>query len=203
MLDLSRIDMSEVDPELLAEAVTGVERVNLYGTNHSNPQMDSLFTRILQGSKLKKLLIGDLAMRNVDPVMLAGAINKLEYVNLYLSMLTNEQKKTILTAITVGTKLKSLKMQSSLFFYDDPYLLARAVNMLEEVDLSYAVLNKYELENAIRESLQPYSKLRRFWLKGVGGALAHVDEELLLMAADKIELTSTSVSLHHSSLPDI
>ena len=36
MLDLSRIDMSEVDLELLAEAVAGVNRVNLYGTNLSN-----------------------------------------------------------------------------------------------------------------------------------------------------------------------
>jgi len=201
VVDLSRIDLSKVDPEMLAVAVGGVERVNLYGTNLSNQQLDTLFTSILQGSKLKKLLIGDLVMRTVDPEMLAKAVNMLEYVNLYWSILTMEQRKAILTAVTVETKLKSLKMNEWISFKEDRFLLARAVNMLEEVDLSHATLNKQGLENVLRESLKPDSKLRRLWLEGVS-PIDQVDKELLTLAANKYELTTTSISIHHSSLPD-
>jgi len=201
LLDLSRINLSEVDPELLAVAVNGVERVNLYQTSLSNQQLDALFTGIIQGSKLRKLLIGDLGMEAVDPELLSRAVNKLQYVSLYWSLLTMEQKKAIFTAITVGTVLKSFKMTEYISFEEDPFLIARAVNKLEEVDLTYSTLSQQELENVLQESLKPDSKLRRLWLKRVS-PIEQVDVELLHLVSNKLELYTASASLHHASLPD-
>ena len=56
MLDLSRIDMSEVDLELLAEAVAGVNRVNLYGTNLSNQLKLELTSRLTFNYGVKRKL---------------------------------------------------------------------------------------------------------------------------------------------------
>merc|ERR1719319_409681 len=102
--------LSSVDPELLVQAVTQLEKVELVGTRLTPQQVEAIFAALDTSSQMKKLRIRSNNLSSVDPDVLARVVNKLETVDITITHLTEQQKIRILTRSLLTTNLKELYM---------------------------------------------------------------------------------------------
>jgi len=109
-LDLSYNDLSSVDANILAQAVTKLEEVGLRETKMTHKQKKAIFAALDTTSHLKILRIGDTSLSCVDPDVLARVANKLETVSMRYTNLTEQQMTRILTQSLLTTNLKELSM---------------------------------------------------------------------------------------------
>ena len=86
--------LSTVSPDLLAEAVAGLEEVKLWSNRLTSKQLDALFETIKTNSGIKKINIKDNKLCGVDPGNLTRAVARLEEVFLADTRLTRMQADT-------------------------------------------------------------------------------------------------------------
>ena len=132
------IDLSKVDPCLLARAVNRLEEMDLFGLDLSIQQWEAILTATGKAEcKMKILNMNSINLTTVNPKLLASAVNRIGTVRLCETQLTGEQWEAIFTAIRDGnSKMKELYIPENNFTTVSPSLLASAVNMLEEVNMS-------------------------------------------------------------------
>ena len=76
-LDISGNDLPEVDPGLLAKAVTKLKTLDISDTELTQQQAVTILTAFSEGSKLTKLYISWNNLSGVDPGQLPMAVTKL------------------------------------------------------------------------------------------------------------------------------
>ena len=104
-------DLSLVDTELLARAVTSLVEVHLQNTELTQEQSEAVFAAIIErDSPLEKLNMRGNNLSLVEPSILGRAVNNLEEVNLGYCQLSQQQAEAILTESLVKTSLKKLDM---------------------------------------------------------------------------------------------
>ena len=104
-LSILNVDLSSVDPYLLASAVGRLELVQLpkEKRNMTDEQSEAIYTAVASGAtQIKSLVVG---MTPLEPEVVARAINNLEYWNASLGRGTAE---AILTQSLVKTSLKKM-----------------------------------------------------------------------------------------------
>ena len=104
-------DLENVDVAAFARLATRVESLNIAKTEISRKQAEEIFKAIAcSPGALKKLNMDSNDLREVDPKVMADAVNKLEKVCLSdMPLLTQRQMRMILTqALEKGTTLKEL-----------------------------------------------------------------------------------------------
>ena len=115
------IDLSEIEPELLAGKVMKLSRVEMNDVNNlSSTQVEEIF-RLLDNEKKKEALplLNTLGLAGVDlssvPIdRLARVVNKLEWANLCRTNITCCQlKRLLLGPEALATKLKVLNLKGS------------------------------------------------------------------------------------------
>merc|ERR1712096_504528 len=82
-LDMSDNDLSEVDPDNLANFVANIENVDLCDTQLSTEQITALLNRIDTNTKLKKLSIYHNNLSEVDPNIIRRVRAIIEYSGEY------------------------------------------------------------------------------------------------------------------------
>ena len=114
ILNMNSINLTTVNPKLLASAVNRIGTVRLCETQLTGEQWEAIFTAIRDGnSKMKELYIPENNFTTVSPSLLASAVNMLEEVNMSGDTeLTLEQVEAILTQSLVKTSLRSLEIGS-------------------------------------------------------------------------------------------
>ena len=95
---------------------------------------------------MKTLDISNTDLSSVEPTLLARAVTQLETVELWNTQLTTQQLEAILTAISRGTKLKSLNLSANRLHSLAPELLARAASRLETVKLVGGLVTSQQAE---------------------------------------------------------
>merc|ERR1719319_1193030 len=113
-------DLSAVDPELLAQAVTQLEEV--VHTRLTPQQVTAICTAMTGNSMLKALGLTDNNLSSVDAGILAQAVTQLEVVELGYTNLTPQQVTAICTAMTGNSQLKTLDLSSTNLSSVDPEL---------------------------------------------------------------------------------
>ena len=104
-------NLSSVDAELLARAVTSLVEVNLENTELTQEQSEAVFAAIIErDSQLEKLDMRGNNLSLVEPSILGRAVNNLEEVNLGYCQLSQQQAEAILTESLVKTSLRKLDM---------------------------------------------------------------------------------------------
>ena len=119
--------------ELLAQAVTQMEKVVL-GYNPVTPQqLTAICTAMKANSKLKTLhLYNNLStLTSVDASILAQGVTQLEEVVFRGVQLTTQQLEAIFTALDTPSHLKILRLYQNNLSSVDPDVLARGINKLE------------------------------------------------------------------------
>ena len=139
-----------------------LKEANLPGTQLTKQQLEAIFTAISTGtSQLRTLYLQNNNLSSVEPPLLARAVSSLENLNLSYTQLKRHQLETILTPLSVEAPcLKILNLRSSPMSSVEADLLARAVNNLEEVNLSSCQLSKKQAEAILTESLMKTSLKR-------------------------------------------
>ena len=177
-LSMQDNNLSFVDPNILARAVTSLKEVNLPSNHLTERQLEAIFTAITAGhSQLNNLNIQNNYLSSAEPALLARAVTSLENVILFCTQLTKQQLEAIFTTICFGaSRLKTLDLTSNRLYSVEKGLLARAVNSLVEVNLSYISLSRQKAEEILTQSLVKTS-LRRLKMDCQG-----LDDDLVARA---------------------
>ena len=109
-LDFSLLNLSSLEPQLFARVVTRLEDVNLYGTDITDVQMQTLFTEMSQKSHLKKLDLEEKNLSSLELEMFARVLTRLEDVDLYDTVITDVQIQAPFTAMAQNTRIKKLDL---------------------------------------------------------------------------------------------
>ena len=138
------------------------------------------------GSKLKKIYFKfNRCLDSVDPGVLARGLNSFDDVFISPTNLTREQAEAFFTAITGGTKLKIINMALCNLALLKPALLAKALNMLEVVNMTKSGHDNHQLNAiAIILALGP-SKLKSWKIHCVN--IFSVEPGLLARAVNRLE----------------
>lgn len=136
-----------------------------------------------------------------DPGLLASLIAHSEEVFLYQNPLTAQQSESIFNAIAGGSRLKTLKIESTSLRQLDPDLVARAVTSLEEAHMSHKDLTLEQIEAIFERIMEGETRLKRLHISG--NNLAMVEPTLMASAIsmlEKVELGSCLTNQQASSL---
>ena len=125
-----------VKPELLAAAVTKLERLNLNSSGLSSNQTEAIFSAIqAPGSRLRTLELQHNDLSSVEPGLLARAVTRLEEVNFQNARMTPGQATAILTALCEGHCLRRLRLVGSCLLDEHlKELVANTIQKLKGVD---------------------------------------------------------------------
>ena len=151
-----KVVLDTMDPRLLAKAVTKMEKLKLVCPLLTFRQVEAILTTISTGKcQLKDLQISCVnSMSELDPNLLARAVNQLENFDMSNNKLNMHQIEALLTAISKGhSKVKTLSIRCHDASTLDRGLLARAARRLKIVKLRYAIPpNMDAIKTAIEDS---------------------------------------------------
>ena len=183
-LSLGQTNLTSLEPGLLARAVARLQELQLSYTCITSQQAEDVFTTLSESSPLSRLHIVATGLTTVSPRLLATALARIKDVRLWHTNLSRQQATAIFSAVSVDARLKTLSLgYNSALASVEPGLLARKVNMLEEVELEpESCLTRLQVERLLRQSLVKTS-LRRLEM---GGGKAGLDQELVEMAKQTI-----------------
>ena len=111
-LSLDWVDLSSVNPNVLATALVRLEEVSPLGIRITHEQAVALCREISQNSQLKKLVLYSIDFSSVDPDVLAAAVTNVKKVNFHSSNLSPKQVSSIFTHVLDGeNKLRKLELR--------------------------------------------------------------------------------------------
>ena len=195
VLQVSRCNVSDIDSDLLARVITGIEEVILEDTKLDEKQWNAIFNST-KGAKLKKLSIlasifayeGMLSVAN--PQSLAEAVSTLEKVKLD-RVLTTEQSKAMFDRLAVESKLKSkFKLKSLDIGWTDLssvaiQSLAMVVSQVEEATLDLTTQQITAIFNKATEEDCQLKVLNLHW-----NDLFQVNPDVMVTAVNKMDKVS-------------
>ena len=114
-LNISGTDLSFVSPEVLSEVIVKMKVVNLFDSNLTSEQLDTILIRIMKSSddlNLSSLRTSLTSFSSVPPAILAKALVRLEKVDLENPELTKDQVAAVLVEVgeSQNLRLKSLPL---------------------------------------------------------------------------------------------
>ena len=216
-LDISSNNLATLDPYILAEAVNRLKKVDISNTNLTSFQIECLLKGINFDSKLKNLDIDQNRLIKISPDLLASAVNNLEGV--VLSKLTTVQTARLFDVMSKFSNLTHLSIQDVSFLGNtetgpilsynvdledlqnpglnelgvDEDMIARAINNLTSVDLSFGSFNESQAQK-IFNLMSNKTCLKEIFLQQCD--LISVNHLILSKAIIKLE----KVFLHSANL---
>jgi len=103
-------DLSNTHPQLLADALGKLRSVAIFKANLTKEQQDILMTKLIEGSSIKNLNIGDTNLSSIDPHIFASAMSRVDTLGLYWTDLTREQLTSLLFKVVEGCRLTSINI---------------------------------------------------------------------------------------------
>jgi len=173
-LDLTRNMLTEVDNNILAEALSNVEELGLMQTELGKEQVDSLLGQILKKQNTKEVNLYEVNLSDVDKSLLSEAVTTIQVVVLSCTSITCDQITSLLMAIRRGSRLRTLYLNQDQLNKVDPQLLCEAVTSLEYVYLLNTGLERKVVTQLVLQGLR--SK-RLKYLLGNGIRLSNITPE--------------------------
>ena len=110
---LTFVNVSSIDPQILAKAVAQSKEVDLRHSDVTALQGETIFATVHTASRPRKLNIGYNNLSSVDPEELGRVVNLLEIVDLRFTRLTADHVTSILEQSLLKTKLKMVNLLGS------------------------------------------------------------------------------------------
>jgi len=165
-LRLSYLDLREIDKDLLSKVTTKTEMVSIEAeVDLDQDQILEIVKNISDGT-LNCFQANQVDFRNIDPTILASAINSLESFAADLCHFNKEQIQAIFHKMAKETKLKdiSLFLSNKRILEDiSPSILSSAFNNLQNLYLGKGDLSQEQLFS-IFEKMSAKTKLQRVFL---------------------------------------
>ena len=138
------VNISNVDPDVLATATTKLEELDINDSQLTHKQLETLLRNV--SDNLKRLFIGGTNLQSIDPETLSTALNKLEVVNLFDCLLTNQQTEELFAKMSGGTNLRKARLSYNDLSSIDPDICGTQVNNLEVMHLENTELTAPQVE---------------------------------------------------------
>ena len=139
-LILLDIDIALIEPSALASALSKVEEVRVWRSflrtgsyDISVQQAQELFSILSEETKLKRLFLLTRNMVNIDPGVLAKALNNLEEITLSHNMITDIQARNVFKKMTEKTFLQKLRIMKINLSSIQSNILAKGVTQIKEL----------------------------------------------------------------------
>ena len=154
-VDMEDASLSEIQPKLLAQALTNLEQVNLTGTQLSFDQNIGLCSSLLDGSiRLKSLSLAWNDLSWAEPQLLAEAVSKVEdEIDLRNSCLTARQIEAIFEAFESSGQPKKVCLRHNDISEADAEVLGRGAAKVEGMDLRHTSLTLNQAIAILEHSL--------------------------------------------------
>ena len=151
-------------------AITKIEDVGISDTYITRDQQVELFNQMDRNSQIKSLDLGGLTLSDLEPILFARVLARLEYVNIQYAVITYMQKAELFSEVCQSTTLRKLKCWNIDLSSVDSEILGRAVARLEEVEIGDTELTCEQLititthaqgETRLKKlTLSPYTRIR-------------------------------------------
>jgi len=112
-LDMGGNSLTSIETGLLVDMVTSVEFVNMSECEFTKQQLDTLLETMDETQQLKMLNLVGVNMSKVEPDILAGGLNRLEWANLTRTQLSAAQVTCLLRQAGSQTTLHTLWLDSN------------------------------------------------------------------------------------------
>jgi len=184
VLHMEDSDLSDVNPDLLGEAVAKLDTLEICGCDLTTEQAETILFSIRNGeNKLKSLDLGGNDLAEVNPDLMAGAVSKLETVGLNCIKMTTAQAKAIFYSINKNSKLKNLHIYNDLTELEADLIALTGIK-LESLYLgSDNVMTSEQTNTLLRQSLVQTS-LKKLEICG----FPDLDPDLVAQAEEKYHL---------------
>ena len=140
-LDAEHVNLSFLEPNLLARVVKKLEKVYFSYAEMTAQQCEAIFQHFDSDSKLKKLHMSCIDLSSVNPEILARSFNNIEEVFMFDTKLTILQTKAIFRAVNNGSKMKNINIGLNDLSMVDPKSLAKCISTLWGVFQHLGCLN--------------------------------------------------------------
>ena len=197
---LRDLNISQVEPMILASAARRLEELVIWRTfstenesELSDLQTKTLFNTLSKKTELKRLIILAKNMINVDPRVLARALNNLEEVHLFDNMITDLQSRTLLDMMSENTFLQNLTIINNGLETVQPNLLGGSLSQMKELILVNCRLTP-EQTNSLFSSMKEKCKMTSLDISN--NNLSSVNPEVLASAV----ITLTNITMHNNHL---
>ena len=182
ILKLNHKNISSVDTELLAGAMTKLDSLEISNTKLTKHQIVAILTTVSEGHKMTKLNISFNNMSGVDPQLLAKTVTKTKQLNVTDTDLTQEQAEAIFTALSEEIIVTELHIGFNDLSGVDTGLLAKAVKNLKILNVNRAKLTPTQIVTI----LTAFNKGSILYLGGID--LSRVDQGLLARTVTNLEV---------------
>jgi len=193
-LDLTGIDLSQINPVLVGEAVCCIKKINLSSTYLTGDQKIQIFkSNLSPTSKLSVLILYIVNLSQIDPSLLGSSLSRLSIVDLRHMNLLGTQKTAIISHI-ISSSVSELNLFSVTTLSSTTGLLGKAVAHVPKVDLSHTALSP-SLSSEILSEISISSNILDLSLHGVN--LSKCPPELVGRAVNKLfkaDLSNTDLS---------
>ena len=140
--------VSKVQPETLGLAVNNLEKLWIAnapnGPTFTPEQVNGMFEKMAEKTKLKELIIRDINIAHVEPMALASALNKVEEVMIWTTFshadITVLQVQSFFKTLCEQTQLKRLFLRTWNMISVQPGIFGKALNNLEEITLVHDMI---------------------------------------------------------------
>ena len=127
-VELYDTNLSSVEPGLLARVVNRLEMIIMLDTDMTSQQADAVFAAIAEDSTVKILSIGCNNLSNVEPSVIAKAVNRVQKVYMRSIQLSSHQVTAILRqCVEGGSVLEELD-----FGYNDMTMTGVELGLIRE-----------------------------------------------------------------------
>ena len=162
-LTLNHEELSCVEPNHLAMALTKIENVCICSTYITSDQQVELFNQMDRNSRIKFLNLYYLELDDVEPLLFARVLARLEIIDMSDTITTNEQKAEFFKEVCQSTTLRKLDLSQVNLSAVDSDILGKAVSKLVEVDLCDTKMSIEQLTSIITQA-QGETKLKKLSL---------------------------------------
>jgi len=183
-----------IKPQMVASALRNLEELSVFGMSKS--QTITLFEELVKKLSMKVLMMDNKNLKHVPADLLTRVVLSLEKVVLF-EHLTEGQTKHLFGEISgakSGLRLKNIRLDGPEMGKINPNIFAKALNRVEEVDISYSNLSQTH-KNALFAQMLNSSKIRKLNLMSIN--LASVPADIL--AKGILELEEAELSYTHLS----
>jgi len=126
IMQLDYIDLTRLEPELVATVVSKLEKMYICEVNITKEQTKAIFSTLSQGSILKELLIEHIDLSSINTEVLATAVTNLEAVFINSCDLTIAQLTSIFMHVPKNRNIKYLRLLGNYTNFVDFNLVTRA-----------------------------------------------------------------------------
>ena len=194
-LFLRETKLSHIDPETLAGAVTKMEEINLSDAALTPGQLTSLMTALCERTSLRVLTLGGvdqtpakeiiMDLSHIPAIVVSLAITNLEAADLNKGSLSPQQVKALCTALNY-TSMQRLQLWGVDLSAVKPRVIARMVQNVEHLDLSYSQIDTERLDKNFATTAENPGKLKILKLMGMGFQ-PDIDGDTLARAVNRLE----------------